>query len=262
MPSRSKQLMASIRDWFEWGIQTWLRDRRSPDFIQHHHAAMSDVLGACSALKLKYWAIEGTLISLLRYGNLGHPGENPSIDDDIDLMVAHSCHEEWIESALALRKALQHQGWEDAFHTGPLLSTSTRPGARTDKLKLRKFSPHSRRVWTHLDLHSGIIDGDQSHLMSHPAPDEYPFQKWQGRLPREWIFPLRTARCDEITCPVPQRSIELLACWHNGEYEASSLLYPLHPISDAERQKINQTVTALDQAGYASFAPLLGPAPR
>lgn len=257
MRSRFHRYLAPFHDSFIWTAQSWLRDKKSATFIHHHNAAMKEVLNACAELKLNFWAIEGTLIALLRYGHLGKSGENPSIDDDIDLMVAHESHEAWTTAALGLRETLLRQGWEDAFRAGPLLSTSDTPGARRDKLKLRKFSAKSRRIWTHLDLHSGIISNCRNYLISHDTTHDYPFQQWNGRLPWDWISPLRTARFNDQTCPVPQRSIEILAGWNNGEYDEKTLLYPLRPLGVEERRHIDRSVTELDQAGYASFASLL-----
>ncbi len=256
MSSLLPRLLDRLHYELSWSVRSWFQDNNAPAFQAHYQRACADVLAACAAADLTVFAIEGTLIGLLRYGRNGLPGVQPWVDDDVDLMSVTATPDEWITKSAAVRTTLLARGWTDSMRRTSWMSTADQPGTRTDKLKLRLFSGHPR-IWTHLDLHNCVSPPDGTHLISHDLPDAYPFQTWQGRLPRDLVFPLRQARCYAQTAPVPQQPLTILRGWNGGEYAQGNLLYPRQPLDPAQRQAVIDSVRALDAAGHASFAELL-----
>jgi hypothetical protein len=220
---------------------------RSPVFRALYARAVRDVVEACEASGAPFWFTEGTLIWMLRYGCNEARELRDLVDDDVDVMFETASHEEWIARSDEVWARLRERGWSRRTRR----STSSRPGARPDKMQVWLHGPGLHRV--HADVHSYLRDASAGVAVSHGDAQSYPFQRWGGRLPLDFIHPLATALCYGRPVPCANRPLELLEGWNGGEYSRHCIAVPLFPLSGAQAREIRDAALELDARGHRSM---------
>ena len=82
----------------------------------------------------------------------------------------------------------------------------------------------------YVDIHS-LIDDGKTNLYTHQEDLEnnsssWPFKKWGGSISRDIIYPLKKTLYNGKPILIPNKNIELLYKWNNGEYASGCLLLP------------------------------------
>ena len=187
---------------------------------------------------IKWFFIEGTLLSVLRYGStFGKIGNRINlVDGDIDIMIIVKDQQDWLNKSKLISDNLRLKKWiinENYTNTCEVSSIKS----RLDKLTCYypKRTPLAR---TFVDIHS-LIDDGKSNLYVHQEDLEnnrsnWPFVKWGGSIPRDIIYPLKKTLYNGKSIKIPHKSIELLLNWGNGEYKSGCLLFP-YPINSKHR---------------------------
>ncbi len=184
---------------------------------------------------IEWWPVEGTLIGLLRMGNVfGNIGKKVVISDsDIDIFVRCDTEEEWEK----FKKDVNNYLLKDT------LFTECKNGI--DKLvifnkKNNKYVCKTERYISqdcdicdddiHIDFHRYIVDESNNLVyMNEMCKDgkscnnKYPFQKWNGYVNYKGFIVdsnknfLKTKFLDmDLNCPY--KYIELLSNWNDNEY--------------------------------------------
>jgi hypothetical protein len=180
---------------------------------------------------IKWFFIEGTLISVLRYGaNYGKIGNRINlVDSDIDIMVVAKSHQDWLDKITRIANKLMDKRW---FYKEWLTSTGYyKHLKRKDKLKIYYPNNESCAVQPHMDIHSLIDDGiNEPYIHEYdrdtPGSKSWPFYLWGGSIKRDIIFPLQKTYFNGYLVNIPNNPIELLSKWNNYEYGSGCLLYP------------------------------------
>src|SRR5262249_20962311 len=223
------------------------RSLRSTAFKTVYEAAIHEVLDVLDSIGRPYWMCEGTLIALLRYGRNDPSPRSPSVDHDVDAMVEVDSRDDWRRIAAEIGGRLEGRGW----YGTTVSSTSERPGARLDKIRCWRRGKHWAR--TRCDIHSYFVDSTRAVVTSHDDPQSYPFQRWNGAMPLDLVYPLRVAQCYSSVAPAPNRALEILRDWNDGEYGARCLAVPRRRLRRSELDDIVRHARRLDAAGFASM---------
>lgn len=182
---------------------------------------LSEVLGE---LAIDFVPIQGTLISLLRYGSFPagrlSEGKQDVVDNDAEVMIFLT--NEWEFSAVGARLslALEARGWPPC----------TNPHARKLVcLSMRHAIPCK------LEIYAATKDFEQkviymSRQCSAPGQCQYnptfPLQHWRGQMPLDIMYPLKQCRVGSlpVRTPCPNSPLSLLRGWNKGEYEKQSFV--------------------------------------
>merc|ERR1712079_226783 len=78
------------------------------------------------------------------------------------------------------------------------------------------------------DVAQGLIYASRSCSTSGQCvyKSEFPLQNWNGKVPWNVIYPLRQCRVGDSAwrVPCPNKPVELIRGWNNGEYQAQSVV--------------------------------------
>ena len=218
----------------------------------------------------KWFLVEGTLISALRWGEHCHrfrSGKKNFVDGDIDVYVIAEPGGE-AKAAAAIGRVLKKDGWSEPKDRGDGIFVSHCPldiptescAKDLDKQRTAKF---------YVDIHvmcqrkDGDFDvGRMQHLWKHFLNDN-------NALPRHIIFPLVSCEWGGGKSYAPAKYRETMAKWNGGEYGAEADMWlPLEsklatgdwydcpcPLTDADKQEVRDSEASLRSRGMACFVP-------
>lgn len=194
------------------------------DILSHSFSeAFQELIEVLDDVGIEYVPIQGTLISLLRYGTfpagrLGS-GKRDVVDNDAEVMVILPEGRPLIDALRTISLGLEARGWPPCFYPHP------RKGVC---FSLRHAVPCKLELYfVSLDNEADAIfaertcaeDGDcEYHLV-------FPFQSWGGRMPLDVVYPRSRCRTGADTrrqARCPHRPLELLRGWNQGEYQQQS----------------------------------------
>jgi len=189
-------------------------------------SAFQELVEELDALNADFVPIQGTLISLLRYGSFPEGrlsrGKRDVVDNDAEVMVILGKETDLGEALKQLSLALERRGWP------PCYIPHVRKGIC---FSLRHAVPCKIELYfVARDEDSGLIFAERSCSLAsglceyHPV---FPFQQWSGQMPSDVIYPMTRCRVGSggwhrVLCP--HRPLEFLRGWNHGEYRDQSLV--------------------------------------
>lgn len=270
-------------------VENFVIDRDYEDlYISYdvYTKSLKNIVNFLNNLGLEWWPVEGTLIGMLRMGNVfGNLGKKLVISDsDIDLFIRFDKDQDWIKFKKDVNNFLVKQ-------KNFIKCVNSNSELVTFNNKSNKLSCHTGKYITdsckisdgdiHIDFHRYIVNEKENLVyMNEMCKDgiscneKYPFQKWNGYVNYKGFIVdenknfLKTKFLDiDINCPY--KYIELLSNWNNNEYgNGSDIHLPRgNCIYDKQLEEItnNNTFTEkelkmicekskfLHNNGYASF---------
>lgn len=240
-------LHARVKTYYNDALQKTLEER-----ITDANEIASDVFGDATShsffsafrelsqvlteLSIEFVPIQGTLISLIRYG--GFPagrlseGKEDVVDNDAEVMILLNSEQDFESAGARLSLALEARGWPPCTNPHPRKFVC---------LSMRHAIPCKLEIYAFTkDKEEGIIFAER--WCSAPGQCEYnptfPFQHWRGRMPFDIIFPLRRCRVGSlpVRIPCPNRPLHLLRGWNKGEYQRQSYVAPTRAGEDGAVQ--------------------------
>lgn len=218
----------------------------------------------------KWFLVEGTLISALRWGEHCHQfksGKKNFVDGDIDVyVIAEPGGEADVVSAIG--RVLQKDGWSVPKDRGDGIFVS-QSQFEMPKESCTKDLGKQQRYKFYVDIHvmfqrkDGDFDvGDMGHLWKY-------FLKNNNVLPRHVIFPLVPCEWGGGNAYAPAKYLEILDKWNGGEYGVEKNMWlPLEEVlavgdwfkcpcvlSDADKKEVRDSIEALNSRNMACFAP-------
>lgn len=198
-------------------------ERLSASFL----AAFQELVEVVRSLGVDFIPIQGTLISLLRYGSFPagrlSDGKWDVVDNDAEIMLLLDHEEDLDTVGPRISLALEARGWPSC--TNP---------------HFRKYVCFSMRhdVPCKIEIYAATKDVKRHVIYSSrhcEAAGEcqyrggFPLQHWQGQLPMEVIYPLGRCRMGNLAQGVfcPHMPLELLSGWNQGEYGNQSFVAPV-----------------------------------
>lgn len=117
------------------------------------------------------------------------------------------------------------------------------------------------RIWrrgpafarTRCDIHSYVADRVRGVAWSHGDAESYPFQRWAGFAPLGLIEPLRSCCCYERAAPAPNRPLDILRDWNDGEYGDRCLAIPRGRRGARALAEVTATARRLDSLDFCSM---------
>lgn len=197
----------------------------SGDAVSHSFfTAFRELSEALTELQIEFIPIQGTLISLLRYGTFPagrlSEGKQDVVDNDAEVMILLNNEWDFDPVTTRLSLALEAKGWPPCTNPHPrkFVCISMRH-AIPCKLEIYAFTK---------DTKEGIIFTERS--CSAPGECQYnptfPFQHWQGRMPLELVYPMKKCRVGSLLShtPCPNLPLQFLRGWNKGEYQRQSFV--------------------------------------
>ena len=236
----------------------------------------------------EWWPVEGTLIGLLRMGNVfGNLGKKIVISDsDIDIFIRFDKDEDWEEFKKDVNYYLQNQNQK--YFTGCQngIDNLVIFNKKNNKFVCNTdaYLPENCDICQndiHIDFHRYIVDEKENKVyMNEMCKDgkscnnKYPFQKWNGYVNYKGFIVdnnnkfLKTKLLDmNINCPY--KYIELLSDWNNNEYgngsdihlprrnciydKTKKLIHNDNNFTKSELKMLCEQSKFLHNNGYASF---------
>jgi len=203
--------------------------------------ATNDLIDVLNSIQdLKWFFIEGTLLSVLRYGDtFGKIGNRLNlVDGDIDVMIIVKNQSDWLNKSRLISDELKKKRWNcNGNYINTHITDPAFKGAknisRNDKVTCyyHTKSHYSITPWT--DIHS-LIDDGTNNLYVHEEDllnnvSNWPFKNYGGSITRDIIYPLRNTFYNGKKVTIPNKFIELLLNWNNSEYSSGCVLFP-YPI--------------------------------
>lgn len=190
-------------------------------------SALQELVEVVRSLGIDFVPIQGTLISLLRYGSFPagrlSNGKWDVVDNDAEIMLLLDNMEDLDTIGPGISLALEARGWPPC----------TQP-------HFRKYVCFSMRHDIPCKIEMYAATKDLSHHVIYftrtcTGPGEcqysrgFPLQHWQGQMPMDVIYPLGRCRMGSSLQGVfcPNMPLELLIGWNQGEYRNQSVVVPL-----------------------------------
>lgn len=192
--------------------------RTSDSFLM----AFRELMEVLAQLGIDYVPIQGTLISLVRYGDFPagrlSQGKEDVVDNDAEVMIIldHESDLEVVGRHISL--GLEALGWPPCTNPHP-----------------RKFVCFSLRhaIPCKLEIYAVAKDPVQQLIYATRScsaggdcvyPPAFPFHAWDFHLPASVIYPMGWCRVGSASwsVPCPRMPMELLRGWNVGEYEKQS----------------------------------------
>tara|TARA_B100001248_G_scaffold240204_1_gene206009 strand:- start:2858 stop:3667 length:810 start_codon:yes stop_codon:yes gene_type:complete len=252
------------------------------DYIELDNQCFRDTIEVLNELDCEWFPVEGTLISLLRYGKRGEylnkidpmcKNNNYILtDSDIDIFIRIKDKTMWDELRPLIVKKLKEKGW-GAYRSEHQI------GSIPDMKYYINYDKNDN-YWgaPHIDIHTFFVKDNYAMIAFDEKdinPYEYPFQKWNGK------FLYKGGLVDDsgnylklkfenyyLRCPY--KFMELLTKWNGGEY--SNLHQPVggtiidsngkHVFNDKIYHKYDKSILykitkSLHDEGYESFYNLI-----
>ena len=238
---------------------------------QQYDESAKTVFNIMNSLGYEWWPTEGTLIGILRYGevfDLSNFSFSPiGCDDDIDIMIRVDDESEWEKLKKILEEKFKKVLWKNCYTgTNPIIAPRAKYVCQT------KYYIDGENI--HTDIHRYIVN-EKTNTASAPQKNYYPFQYWKnseikykGNLV-DSNGKLGVALYKDIEVPCPLNAISLLSHWNNNEYAASDIRWPKGGVqkqgnkfilSDAnvqitedDKKKLRKLWAKLHKQGYMSF---------
>jgi len=205
-------------------------DQVSPDFgerVNHSFLdAFRELVEVLLELGIDFVPVQGTLISLLRYGSFPagrlSEGKQDVVDNDAEVMVLVPGEGDLQTVGPRISLGLEARGWPPC--TNP---------------HWRKYVCFSLRhsVPCKIEIYTFMMDAAQrliyaGRICAMPSQCEYassfPFQQWDGRMPMDVIYPMGSCRVGGLgswwRTPCPNKPIEFLRGWNRCEYMRQSVV--------------------------------------
>jgi hypothetical protein len=225
-------LDATIRDivlpWYGWALHSCLFGRIENQPLVGvpfraingaYKSALAELISVIDGLGFPYVPIQGTLISLLRYGDFPagilNSGKEDVVDNDAELMVLLDPKLDYFEVSTLISLGLEALDWPPCqnSHFRKMVCFSLRHKFPC-KLELYFYAVHTSQ---------GIIQQTRRCFPDGRCefdPRASPLQRWGGQLPVDVVFPLRQCRLGSpgarVSCP--SRPVEMLQGWNNNAY--------------------------------------------
>jgi len=202
--------------------------------------ATIDIIDCLNSLNIKWFFIEGTLISVLRYGQTSYKLNNRfnTPDRDIDVMIIIKNQKEWEEIQKKIINTLINKNKWRKFYKTHTPRNKSMPPRRQDKLVMYSGKKY-KNIEIHCDIHTMIEDNNYFYVHKHhlDGTNEWPFGKWGGYISKDIIYPFKKCLFNgkEIQCA--NKSIELLKKWNSGEYSKGCIALPVHPLDSQSKEK-------------------------
>ena len=192
--------------------------------------ATNEIVDLLNSLNIMWFPIEGTLISVLRYGSTyGKIGNRINLTDgDIDIMVMVKNQEDWLKKINNILNILVSKKW-NPIPKKENTSDSNNKNTRIDKYRIYYHTKSNLDAEIYVDIHSLIDNGKKMYTQEDDLYNnlsKWPFKRWGGSVDRSFIFPLKKAYLNNREIRIPNKSVELLLNWDDGEYENGCLLLP------------------------------------
>jgi len=212
----------------------------------------------------KWFLVEGTLISALRWGEQCHifsSGKKNFVDSDIDVYIITDKGREG-EVANMIGNTLSAQGWS--------VPKDRRDGiyvTKQNKVRVPMVSSIRELVTKdfYVDIHimTSVGDGFDVGKMEH---------LWKvflvnGILPRDVIYPLKPCQWGGGIAYAPSKYLEILGKWNDNEYgDGSNMWKPLEKylgtatefncpckLTDMDIQEVKNSIQSLGEKNLAAF---------
>ena len=252
------------------------------DYIQ----AFRNIHHFLNDIGVEWWPVEGTLIGLLRLGNVfGNIGQKIVISDsDIDIFVRFDKDEDWDAFKTNVNHFLvKEKSFTECKHG---IDNLVKFDGKNNKYKCHtdKYVPGDCDICDddiHIDFHRYIVNESENMVYMHDmckdgtsCLEKYPFQKWNGYVRYKGFIVdenkkfLKT-KCLDMDINCPYKFLELLSDWNDNEYgDGSDIHIPRgNCIYDKNTKEIHNDNTFsnkelkmmceygkyLHDQGYASF---------
>jgi len=187
-------------------------------------AALQELAGAVKALNVDFVPIQGTLISLLRYGAFPagrlSDGKWDVVDNDAEILIVLDHEDDLDIVGPSISLALEARGWP------PCINPHFR---KFVCFSLRHAIPCKMEIYAatkDVNLHAVFFSRSCTAVGMCKYSRGFPFQYWDGRMPIDIIYPLGRCRIgsglQDIFCP--NMPLELLRGWNMGEYSNQSVV--------------------------------------
>mmetsp|Transcript_20957 Transcript_20957/g.45296 ORF Transcript_20957/g.45296 Transcript_20957/m.45296 type:complete len:619 (+) Transcript_20957:446-2302(+) len=224
-------------------------------------SAFQELSDALTESSFRFVPVQGTLISLLRYGYLPvgglHDGKVDVVDNDAEVLLMLSPDEDVEQAVRRLSRSVEAKGWPPCFPGGPRKAVCFSMRHRVPSKLEIYFSRYDEDSDT-LYLDRECEDGDCTYTRG------FPFQRWAGEMPGNIVFPLSTCRLgDAGSVPCPHRPLKFLQGWNSGEYDEGDSLSNPAPgrhwatttsSSTTTTTTLDQEVNFTDNAGMSCLA--------
>eukprot|EP00933_Yihiella_yeosuensis_P070828 TRINITY_DN78992_c0_g1_i1.p1 TRINITY_DN78992_c0_g1~~TRINITY_DN78992_c0_g1_i1.p1 ORF type:complete len:656 (-),score=96.25 TRINITY_DN78992_c0_g1_i1:74-2041(-) len=183
------------------------------------NGAFGELLEVLHVLKLDYVPVQGTLISLLRYGSFPHgrleSGKWDVVDNDAEVLVMLTPGETVDAVGLRISLFLEAKGWPPCInpHFQKLVCFSLQFEVPCKvEIYFAKQDPVKQIIFTDRTC---FQEGNCTYRQA------FPLQYWEGQMPMEIVFPYSSCRLGEAWrhALCPNNAVEMLRHWNSGEYQ-------------------------------------------
>jgi len=228
-----------------------------------HRAFRAFIHGLRSCVGLvEWWPTDGTLLALLRYGDLrGHltNGKVDVVDRDLDFMVGVHNESDWEDVQHLFPSLLEYNAAPDDVECGARIDGRTQRHFLASQFVLDSvectYCAGERASQRHFNPRACVVVSMQRYLIDSrkrvaivqricnetggcvTVSDAAPLQHWRGELPLRLLRPFGLCRGPGgASLPCPRSAVAVLSLLNEGEHAAGGASCLAFPFITGERQ--------------------------